>query len=234
MTSSPITPNSFYQEGTTAPVTHAHSGQEKTHIPGESSPVKRHIPSSWERCSPQWLTSPSDKRETKPFVLKYNASKVPTTELETWPRTWPISRNCTMTHDGRNRTPCGPLPAPMPSAALSHTSFTMPQRPRTFHRPCSTPASMTSQMDGSTAPSSITSAANGVRGMGTPHDTVCTSISAYSAMGQGIKNSYATSLTKDATPVGSATFPTTTPEWPTPIACRTSGPLDDGRTLTRG
>jgi hypothetical protein len=122
-----ITLNSSYQEGATAPVTCAHSGQEKTHIPDESSPVKRHIPSSQERHSPQWSTSPSNKRETKPFVLKYNASEVPTTESETWPRTWPISRNCTMTHDGRNRTPCGPLPVPMPFTALSHASSTMPR-----------------------------------------------------------------------------------------------------------
>jgi hypothetical protein len=80
------------------------------------------------------------------------------------------------------------------------------------------PALTTSQMDGSMALSSIMSTANGIRGTGTPHDTVRASISAYSAMGQGIKNSYAVSLTKDAAPVGSATFPMTTPEWPTPIA----------------
>jgi hypothetical protein len=76
--------------------------------------------------------------------------------------------------------------------------------------------------------------ASGVRETDTPRTTVRASISVYSAMGQGIKNSCAVSLIKDAEPVGSAAFPTTTPGWPTPIVHQTSEPLDDGRMLTRG
>jgi hypothetical protein len=52
MTSSPTIPSSFCHGGATAPVTRAHSGQGKTHIPDESSPAKKHTPSSWGRHSP--------------------------------------------------------------------------------------------------------------------------------------------------------------------------------------
>jgi hypothetical protein len=170
----------------------------------------------------------------KPSMLKYSASGMLTTESGTWPRTWPTSRNYTMTCDGKNRTPYGPLLVPTPFTALSHASSMMPRQPRTFHRLCSMPASTTLRTGGSMALNSIISVVSGARETGTPHATVHASTNVYSIMGQGTKNSCATSLTKDAKPVESATFPTITLEWLTPIAHRTLGPLDDGGMLTKG
>jgi hypothetical protein len=141
---------------------------------------------------------------------KYSASEMPTTKSGTWLRTWPISRSCTTTHDGRNKTPYGPLPVPMLFAALSHASSTMPRQPRTSHGPCSMLALMISRMGGSMALNSTTNVANGARGTGTPRDTACASTNVCSVMGQGIRNSYATSLTKDAEWEEYAASPTTT------------------------
>jgi hypothetical protein len=165
---------------------------------------------------------------------KYSASEMPTTRLGTWPKTWPTSRSCTMTHDGRNRTPYGPLPTPMPSAASSHASSMTPQQPQTSLRLCSMPALTTSRMDGNMAPNSIMNAANGARGMGTPRATVRALTNACSVTGQGIKNLCVASLTKGAEQEEYAVSLMTTQGWPIPTAHQTSGPLDNGRDVNKG
>jgi hypothetical protein len=96
------------------------------------------------------------------------------------------------------------------------------------------PVSTTSRTDGSTVLSSITNTANGARGMGIPCITVRALTNACSVMGQGTRNSYATSHTKDVEWEECAAFPTITQEWPTPTAHQMSGLLDDGKDINKG
>jgi hypothetical protein len=72
MTSSLTTLNSSCQEDMAAQATHAHSGQERTHIHAKSSQVRRPTPSSLGRHSPQWLTSLSNKKGMRPYMPKYS------------------------------------------------------------------------------------------------------------------------------------------------------------------
>jgi hypothetical protein len=153
---------------------------------------------------------------------------------ETWPKTWPISKNYTTIHTGKNKIPYGPLPVPTPSAASSHASSTMPRQPRISLGPCSTPASTTLRMDGSMALSSMTNDASGAKDMGIPRVTAPESTNACSVMGMGIKNNSVESLTSDAKRGEYVASPTTIPEWPTPTAHRMSGPSDDGKDVNRG
>jgi hypothetical protein len=233
-TSSPSTPNSFCREDTTVPVTYIHSGQERTRTLVESSQARRLTPSSLGRCSPRWSTSPSNRKGTRPYVPKCSASEMPITESEIWPRTWPTSKSYTTICNGKSTTPYVPWPVSMPSATLSHASSTMPRQPRTSCGPCSTPASMTLQMDGSTAPISITNAASSVRGTGIQHVTVHISTNAYSAMEPDIAKNNAVFPTKDAELDKSAVSPMTTLEWPTPTVPRMSGPLDSSKDVNKG
>jgi hypothetical protein len=126
ITSSLTILNSFCREDATVPATHAHSGQGKIHTPIKFSQARKLIPSSLGRHLPRWSTSLSNKKEIRPCVPRYSAFGVLTIESGIWPRTWPTSKNCTTIHDGRNTTPYTPWPTPMPFAALSHTSSTMP------------------------------------------------------------------------------------------------------------
>jgi hypothetical protein len=234
MISSQTTQSSSCQGGATAPVTHAPSGREKIPIPGGSSPARRHIPSSWGRPSHPWSILPSNKKGTRPFMQRYNASAMPMIKSETWPKIWPISRNCTTTPAGKSKTLYGPSRGPMPSTASSHTSSTMPRRPRISPEPCLMPASMTSPMGGSTDPNSTTNDASDAKGVDTPHATAPESINASCATGMGIKSSTVESPTNDARQEEYAAFLTTTPEWPIPIARRTSGPSDDEKDVNKG
>jgi hypothetical protein len=126
-TSFPTTPNFSCHGDATASVTRAHLGQEKTHIPIESSQARRPIPSSLGKCSPRWSTLPSDKKGTRPCVLRCNAFEVLMTGSETWLKTSQTSKSCIMTCSGKNITPYAPWPVPTLSATLSHTSSTMPR-----------------------------------------------------------------------------------------------------------
>jgi hypothetical protein len=129
MISTLTTPNCFYREGITAPVTHVHSGQGKTCTPNGCSPTKKPIPSTLGRHSPLWSISPSSKNEMKLYEPKCNASETSMIESETWPKTWPTSRSCTMILGRRSTTLCAPWPALTPSTDSSHASSMMPQRP---------------------------------------------------------------------------------------------------------
>jgi hypothetical protein len=159
---------------------------------------------------------------------------MPTIKSGIWPKTWPISRSSITTCAGKNRTPCEPLLALMLSAASSHTSSTMPQRPRISCGLCLTPASTTLRTGGSTALNSTTSAVNGAKGVGTPCVTVRESTSVCSAMGTDTKNSSATSHINDAGWEECAASPTTIQGWLTPTAHQTLGPSDDGKDINKG
>jgi hypothetical protein len=228
------TRNFSCHEGGTAPTTRTHLGPERTHTPTRSSQARRPIPSSWERRSLQWLTSPSDKNGTKLYVLRCSASKVCTTGSGIWPKTWPTSKNFTMTLDGKSITLYMPWPAPTPSTDLSHTSFMMPQRPRTSPKPCSTQGLTTLQTGGSMALTSTMSIASGARGMGTQHATACASINVYSVMELGTERDNVASHTRDVRPGESVASQTTTPMWPTLTAPRTSGPSDSKKDVNKG
>jgi hypothetical protein len=234
MTSSLITQNSSFLGDATAPVTHALSAHKRIPTLEESSPARRHIPSSPEKPSRQWLTSPFDKKKTRPSAPKCSTSTTPMIKLETWPKTWPISKNYTMTHAGKNKIPYGPSPMPTPFATLSHASSTMPRRPRTSLGPCSMPASTTLRTGGSMAPNNTTNDASGARDAGIPCAIAPESTNAYSVMGTGIKNSSAKFLTSDTGQGECVASLTTTPEWPTPTVHQTSGPSDDGKDINRG
>jgi hypothetical protein len=234
MTSSPTTPNSSYREDATAPIIHALSGRGKTPTPEESSLARRRTPSSLGRPSRRWLISPSNKREMRPSAPKCNASATPTIKSETWPKTWPISRSCTTTHAGKNKTPCGPLPVPTPSTASSHASSMMPRRPRISHEPCSMLGLMILRTGGSTAPNSMMSSVNGAKDVDTPHVTAPESTNACSATGMDTKSSSVALHTSNAEWEECAMSPTTTRGWPTPIAHRMSGPSDDGKDANKG
>jgi integrase-like protein/chromodomain-containing protein len=232
--SSRTTRSSSFQGGVIAPVTRAPSEHEKIPIPGESSRAKRHTPSFLERLSRRWWTSPSSKNGTKPSARRYSASAKPMIMSETWPRTWPTSRNYTTTHAGKNRTRYELLREPMPSAASSHVSFTTPRRPRTFLGPCSMLALTILPMGGSTAQSSTTSDASGAKGADTLRATAPGSINVCYVTGTDTKSSTAEPLTSDVKQEEYAASPMTTPGWPTPIARQMSGPSDDGKDTNKG
>jgi hypothetical protein len=89
-------------------------------------------------------------------------------------------------------------------------------------------------MGGSTDPNSTTNDASGAKGMDTLHATAPESINASCATGTGTKNSTVESPISDAGQEECAASPTTTPEWPIPIARRTSGPSDDEKDVNKG
>jgi hypothetical protein len=82
--------------------------------------------------------------------------------------------------------------------------------------------------------SNTTNSVSGVRGMGTRCATAHTSINAYSAMGSGMENNNAASLTRGVKPDESAGSPTTTPGWPILTAPQMSGPSDDKKDVNKG
>jgi hypothetical protein len=233
-TFSPITLNFFCHMAATAPVTRVHLGQGKTPTPDESSPVRRPTPSSWEKHSPQWSTSPSGKRETKPCTPKYRGSGMLTTGLGIWPRIWPISRSYTTIQDRRSTIPCMPSSISTPSAASSHASSMMPRRPWISHKPYSMLASTTSQMGRNMAPSSTINRVSSAKGTDTSRAIARTSINACSVTEQGTKSNYAAFLTKGAKQEGYATSLTTTPGWPIYTALRTLGPSDGEKDVNKG
>jgi hypothetical protein len=218
----------------TVPVTRAPSEREKTPIPEESLRARRGTHSSLGRLLHQWSTSPSNKKETRPSMQKCSAFAGPMITSETWPKTWPTSKNCTMTCVGKNKILYEPLHGPTPSAASSHASCTMPRQPQASPEPCSTPASTTSPMDGSTAPNNTTNSASGAKGVGTLHAIALESTSACCATGTDTKSNTAESPISDAEREECAASLMITPGWPTPTAHWTSGPSDDGKDVNKG
>jgi chromodomain-containing protein len=126
-TSSRTTQSSSSRGDATAPVTRTPSEHKKIPILEESSQARRRTPSSLEKLSHRWSILLSSKKETRPSVRKCNASAGPTITSETWPKTWPTSRNCTTTRAGKSKTLCELSHEPTPSTASSHTSSTMPR-----------------------------------------------------------------------------------------------------------
>jgi hypothetical protein len=95
-------------------------------------------------------------------------------------------------------------------------------------------ASTISPTGGNTAPNNTTNDVSGAKGVDTRRATAPKSTNACCVMGTGTKSSTAESPTSDAGQEEYAVSPTTTPEWPTPTAHRTSEPLDDGKDANKG
>jgi hypothetical protein len=84
------------------------------------------------------------------------------------------------------------------------------------------------------APNNTTNDASSAKGTDTLCATAPESTNACCVMGTGIKSSIVESPTSNAEREEYAASLTTTPEWPTLTARRTSGPLDDGKDANKG